>query len=135
MDYEPYINIDNPPKISLPKGWPEFIREAIIHVIALARIAIMHSRNWPDGLENDTLRLRSENDRLNNEVVLLRMELEIKGARLAAIDPHRRPNYSPSQRLQILRLRAARGWNKNQLARRCQLLDLGGKVVYDRWRL
>lgn len=118
MDFEPYLETDNPPKISLPKGWPEFARVAILHVIALARLAIMHARCWPDGSENDTLRLRSEYDRLQCEVVMLRMELEIKDARIAAIDPHRRPNYSPRQRLQILRLRAARGWNKSQLARR-----------------
>jgi len=114
MDYEPFIDIDNPPKIALPKGWPAFVREAILHIIAMARISIMHARHWPAG----TLRNRSGLDRLNYEIVLLRMELEIKDSRLAAIDPHRRPNYSPSKRLQILQLRASRGWNKTQLAQR-----------------
>lgn len=114
MDYDPFVDIDNPPKIALPKGWPALLREAILHIIAMARISIMHARHWPAG----TLRNRGELDRLNNENVLLRMELEIKNARLESIDPHRRPNYTPNQRLQILQLRAARGWNKTQLAQR-----------------
>lgn len=60
MDYEPNIDIDSPPKISVSKGWPAFVREAILHIIAMARISIMHARHWPDG----TLKLRSECDRL-----------------------------------------------------------------------
>ena len=113
MDYEPFIDIDNPPKIALPKGWPAFVRESILHIIAMARISIMYARDWPEGM----LRNRGELDRLNNEILLLRMEVDIKDARIELIDPHRRPNYTPNQRLQILQLRAARGWNKTQLAR------------------
>lgn len=70
MDYEPYLDTEDPPKIPLPKGWPDFALEAILHVIALPRLAIMHAFCWPDGPESDTLRLRSEN-------AMLRTALEI----------------------------------------------------------
>ena len=66
---------------------------------------------WLGGGECSELRLRAENDRLRSEVELLKQELAIKDARFAAIDPQRRPRYTPRQRLGILVLKSARGWN------------------------
>jgi len=42
------------------------------------------------------VRLAGEADQLNSEVALLREEIRIKDARMAALSPHRRPHYPPS---------------------------------------
>src|SRR5262249_21900001 len=47
--------------------------------------------------------------------------LSIKNARMARVDPKRRPYYSPEERLAILALRAARGWTQAQTARAFQV--------------
>lgn len=57
------------------------------------------------------VRLSAECERLRSEVALLREELRIKDARLALIPARERPQYPPAERLAILALRAARGWN------------------------
>jgi transposase InsO family protein len=55
------------------------------------------------------------------ENALLREELEIKDERFQRISPHRRPHYSPTQRLRILNLRAARRWSMAQTAQAFQV--------------
>jgi len=62
------------------------------------------------------VRLAAECERLRSEVAMLREELRIKDARLARIPPPSRPHYPPAERLAILALRAARGWNLAQTA-------------------
>jgi hypothetical protein len=55
--------------------------------------------------------------RLETKVAALREELQINGARMQRIDPHRRPKYTPVERMAILELRAMRGWSKVETAR------------------
>ena len=43
-------------------------------------------------------------------------ELRIKDACISKVPPHRRLPYSPTERLAILELRAARGWSLAQTA-------------------
>jgi hypothetical protein len=76
------------PKIPVPRGWKQHVRSAVLHVISLA----------------------------NQEVGLLGEEMRIKDARMAQIDPHRRPHYPPVERMAILQLRAVRGWSLEQTA-------------------
>jgi len=82
---EPAILLDPTPtpEIPLPKGWTELTLQAILHVIALARIVILNAANWPSDRACDGLRLRVENDRLRAEINLLKQELAIKDARIA----------------------------------------------------
>ena len=54
---------------------------------------------------------------MESEVAMLREELRINGARMQRIAPHRRPQYTPIERMAILELRAIRGWNKAETAR------------------
>jgi transposase InsO family protein len=54
---------------------------------------------------------------------LLREEIRIKDARMAALAPHRRPHYSPTERMAILELMAARGWSKAEAGRRYLVTD------------
>ena len=102
IDFEPHLDDSEPPKIPLPEGWPEVALAAVLHIIAVVRLAIMSARYWPDKGECSELRLRAENDRLRSEVELLKQVLAIEDARFAAINPQRRPRYTPRQRLAIL---------------------------------
>ena len=103
-----------PPQISLPKSWPKHVRSALLHVIALAQYATTYTRSWAvDGM-NARMRLKAENDRLLEQLAQQREETRIKDARMARINPHRRPYYPPTERMAILELRAARGWTLEQ---------------------
>jgi transposase InsO family protein len=105
------------PKIALPKGWKKQVRSAVLHVISLAQYSTIYTRGWAADSSNQRVRLKAELDRSNQEIVLLREELRIKDARLARIDPHRRPHYPPTERMAILQIRSARGWSLEQTGR------------------
>jgi DNA-binding transcriptional regulator YiaG len=120
---EPDIQLDpgTTPKIPLPKGWTDVTLQAILYVIALARLVILNAANWPSDRECDGLRLRVENARLRAEINMLQREITIKDARFARLDPKRRPPYLPTERLEILAIRAMRGWSNAQVAKRFQV--------------
>jgi len=90
---------------------------AILHVISLAQFATAHTRGWAANNINSRIRLKTDLDRAQQEVSRLREEIRIKDARMASINPHRRPHYPPAERLAILELKAARGWSLEQTAR------------------
>ena len=104
------------PKIPLPKGWKQHIRSAVLHVLSLAQYAAVCARGWAADSVDSRVRLKAESDRLTQKVALLREEIRIKDARMAGIDPHRRPHYPPTERISILELRAARGCSLQQTA-------------------
>jgi putative transposase len=106
----------NPPKIPLPKSWSGRLRSALLHVVSLAQYAAVCTRSWAADSRNARVRLKSNNDQLQQEVALLRAEIRIKDARMACLPAHRRPYYPPTERLEILELRAARGWSLQQTA-------------------
>ena len=89
----------------------------MLHVLSLAQYAAVYTRGWAADSVNRRVRLQADLDRANQEIALLREETRIKDARLARIDPHRRPHYPPTERMAILELRAARGWSLEQTAR------------------
>lgn len=80
-----------------------------MHVISLAHFAIVAVRGWAANSINARVRLTAENDQLKQDNQLLREELRIKDDRLAKIDPRRRPYPSPTERMAIMELKAARG--------------------------
>ena len=106
------------PKIDLPKAWPRMAKSAIVHVLAHAHFVVTHVRGWCADSPLSRVRVSAENERLSSEVAMLREELRIKDARLARIPPRNRPHYPPAERLAILALKAARGWNLAQSAAR-----------------
>ena len=97
------------PRIPLPKAWTKHVRSAMLQVISLAQFATVYSRSWAVDSLNGRVRLKVENDRLRQEVALLKEEVRIKDARMAQINPHRRPHYPSTERMAILEFRAARG--------------------------
>ena len=86
------------PEIPQPKGWKKQVRPAVLHVISLAHYAASYTRTWAADSSNQRVRLKTELGRAHEEIGLLREELRIKDARLARIDPHRRPHYPPCER-------------------------------------
>jgi hypothetical protein len=109
------------PAMPLPKRWPKQVKLAILHVISLAHWALIQSRSWAADSPLQRVRLAGQLDQARNEIALLREELRIKDVRMARIPPHQRPFYPPAERMAILELRAARGWNLEQTARACQV--------------
>ena len=86
------------PRIPLPKDWTGNVRSAVLHVISLAQYATAYTRSWAANSPNERMRLKTENDRLESEVALLKEEIRIKDARLlsfgilASARSIRRPN-------------------------------------------
>ena len=89
-------------KIPLPKGWKQYVRSAVLHVISLAQYATVYTRSWASDSTNSRVRLKAHVDRANQEIALLQEETRIKDARMGRIDPHRRPHYPPVERMAIL---------------------------------
>ncbi len=110
--------------IPLPKAWPRSVRSAVVHAVSLAHFSLTSARAVAANSINARIRLKEENDRLRQEIALLREELRIKDARMERIPAQRRPHYPPTERLAILELRAARAWSIAQTARRLLVTPL-----------
>ena len=103
-------------EMPLPDNWPPYARSAMLHAAFLAQAAIVYSRSWCANSPIARARLAGKLDQAHNEITLLQEELRIKNARLAKIPPHQRPFYAPTERMAILELKAAHGWNQAQTA-------------------
>ena len=91
---------------------------AIVQILALSHYAFTAMLARGANSRSRTTRFRAEIDRLEHELALQQEELRIKNARMTRVPPHRRPHYTPLERMAILELRAARGWSLSQTARR-----------------
>jgi hypothetical protein len=58
----------DPPRIGLPRGWPQRVKLAVLHAIALAQYAMSYTRGWAIDSPIARLRLKAENDRLRQEL-------------------------------------------------------------------
>lgn len=106
--------------LPMPKDWVKSVRHAVLNVVGIVRLAMLSGREF---LIQEGHVSRAGIHGLESEVALLREELRIIAARMNRIDPHRRPQYSPIERMAILELRAMRGWSKAETARRFCLTD------------
>ena len=95
----------------MPEGWPRRVRSAVIHAVSIARVSPSVARSGAEHHFDARIRLQAENDRLRQEVALLKEEIRIKDSRMERLPAQRRPYYPPIERLAILELRAARGWS------------------------
>jgi hypothetical protein len=109
------------PTIPLPRRWTRCVCTAVLHVISLARLASASVRGWAVNSANTRVRLATQSDQARQEISLLREEMRGKAARMAQIPAHWRPFYTPTDRMAILELRAARGWNQVQTAAAMQV--------------
>jgi len=61
--------------LPLPRGWPRRVRSAVVHLISLARTSLALTRGWASESMSPELRHQAEEDRLQQEVQLLREDL------------------------------------------------------------
>ena len=115
------------PDIPLPSGWDKNVKSAVLHLISLVYHAIAAARGWAANSINARARLSSGNDHLKQETQLLREELRIKDARMAKINPRRRPYYPPVERRATFELKAARGQSSHHVA---AVADVDGRDRY-----
>ncbi|MGH8191676.1 MAG: transposase [Rhodanobacteraceae bacterium] len=115
-----------PPRWLLPKDWPAKVKQAVLATISLATVAAVSTRAWCANSPLARVRMKTELDTANDEIALLREEIRIKDARLAAIEPKQRPLYPPAERLAILELKARRGWSN---ARAARVFHLAAKTI------
>jgi hypothetical protein len=106
--------------LRLPKDGRSSVRNAVLNVIGIVRIAMLTGR---EALIANGSAEHARIHQLESEVAMLREELPINGARIKRVPPHRRPQYTSIERLAILQLRAMRGWNKTETARHFFLTD------------
>ena len=76
-----------------------------------------YARGWAANSMNARVRLQAKLNTALEEIAKLREELRIKDARMARIDPQKRPHYPAVERMAILELKAVRGWSLSQTAR------------------
>ena len=105
------------PTLPLPPQWPQLAADALVHAVAMARIAIAQVHGGFAGSPIARIRLRSQNERLRSELAQIREQVRIKDARLARIPAKSRPRYLPQERHAIMVLRAAAGWSAAETAR------------------
>ena len=106
--------------LCLPKGWQAFVRNAVLNVLGIVRIAMLVGR---ESLIKNGGFQEARIHRLESEVAMLREELRINSARMQRVVAHRRPQYTPVERMAILQLRAMRGWSKTETARHFSVSD------------
>jgi len=58
------------PQMPLPKSWGTHANSAILHVVALAQYALTYSRSWAADSTNQRVRLKAENEQLEQELAL-----------------------------------------------------------------
>jgi len=97
--------------VPLPRGWTKHVKSSLLHAISLAAMALTIARS-----RRTRTRLQTELDRADTEIALLKEELAIKDARWGRVPSRRRPHFTPTQRMRILQVKAARGWSCEQAA-------------------
>jgi transposase InsO family protein len=116
-------------QIPVPRQWTSCIKSAFLHTISLASAVFTSAcvlgskRKSTNTRQNAELAQAYQEIAPYQEIALLREEIRIKDERFKRISPHRRPYYSPIQRMQIQKLRAARRWSVSQTARALHITE------------
>ncbi len=74
-----------PPNIPLPKAWSSHIKSGILHVISLARVALVAASGRAAQSRKAHIRLRAELAEARREISQLEEELRLKDRRLHPI--------------------------------------------------
>jgi len=77
-------------QVPLPQGWPNRIRSGVIHVISLAHFSLTFARSVAANSINARIRLKTDNNRLRQEIAILIEEARIKDSRMERIPAPRR---------------------------------------------
>ena len=92
--------------------------QIIDHVAVTLGQALMLARSRIASLPSPVLQMMAERDHAHSDAELLRRELEVFRAQRENMQPHKRPEYPPEQRLAILQIMRLRGWNAVVTAKR-----------------
>jgi len=63
------------PRMALATPWPNNVRSGVLNVISLAHFSPTFTRSWPANGLNAGIRLKAEDDRLRQELALLKEEM------------------------------------------------------------
>ncbi len=88
--------------LRLPEDWHSYVRNAVLNVVGIARIAMRAGR---EVLITNGDAKGARIHQLESDMAMLRGELRINGARMHRVTPHRRPQYTTDERMAILQLR------------------------------
>jgi len=102
--------------LPIPRQWPKQVRSAFLHAVSFASAAFTCACGLVANRKDKMKQLMAELTQMYREIALLKEEMELKENRFQRLSPHRRPYYRPTQRMQILQLKAARGWSIAQTA-------------------
>ena len=103
--------------VPLPKNWSKNTKLAFLNAVSLAHRAIVVAHSWCANSRIPGIRRTAEIEHLKAQLALSQEIQRIKDARWSHIPPEKRPHYPPTERLAILAIRAAQGWNKAQTGR------------------
>jgi transposase InsO family protein len=103
-------------QLPLPRHWPRRVKSALVNAVALAHYGITHVRGWCADSRIARVRLAAQNEQLRAENALLRDMMRIKDARMARCPAAQRPHYMPTERLEILEIKAAQRWTSAEAA-------------------
>jgi transposase InsO family protein len=103
--------------IPVPRKWPDNVKSAFLHAISFASAAFTCACGLAAKRKDKVKQLLAELAQAYREIAFLKEEMELKDQRFQRLSPHRRPYYRPTQRMQILQLKAARGWSISQTAK------------------
>lgn len=106
------------PDVRLPRSWPEHVRAATLHALALGHFVATHVRGWCLDSRIARVRLAAERDLALSKLAVAQETARILASRIEHVPAPRRPHYPPSSRLAILTLRAGSGWTVAETARR-----------------
>ena len=81
-----------------PTNWHSCVRQVVLNIIGIVRIAMLVGRE--SLIKNGDVHA-ARIHQLESEVAELREELRVNGARMQRVVPHRRPQYTPVQRMAI----------------------------------
>ena len=109
MPYEPFSS-----DLPLPKNWKQSIKSAVIHTVSLAFKTITLALGHLSDSNHPPVRMAAQLKRLKMENAQLKEIMAIKDARMARLDPKRRPYYSPTERMQIMELKSITGMSNKQ---------------------
>jgi putative transposase len=104
--------------LPVPRTWNRRVKASVIRILALSHYTFTALVARAARARDRQTRLQAEIERLEHELALLQDEMRIKDSRMARVPAHRRPFYTPPERMSILELRAARGWSARQTADR-----------------
>ena len=105
-----------PKDITIPENWSPMIRKAMLYVFAKAHHVILGNWSECENSKSWDRQCAGHFDRSNTEDSQKDDIFRIIQARLGRVSPSKRPRYTSCERMNILEIKAAKGWNNKRTA-------------------